>query len=299
MSLWCGVLAALGACVPQGQPDAPGFELDSEAINPLAVGSTTWLSVVYEQCLLGWPCGTAPPDDVLDHRVEPVASFTVTQQESRFNIAAIAEGSGTFYVNVISEGEQRELTQTLIAKRIDRVTVQTSCASPALMQPGISTGFEYQVWHGTERLHGRIMPLTVEGADLTPPDEMGVPWLRLPTTPGSVTVTSPYDSTFLHKIDVVDRNAIDSIAITGTSPVAVGSSNDFSAELRVGARAICGGSMPITSTILTPSTCALDPGYGMFSDTIRVNGIAAGDCTLQVTLTGTSLSATRTFTIGA
>lgn len=293
------VLAVLGACVPVAESGGPAFELDGEAGNPLAVGSTMWLDVRYKECLFGWPCGTAPPENVLEHSVAPASSYTVTQQGARFNIAAIAEGSGNVYVKVISEGEERQLVHSLVARTIDRVTVQTACASPALMQTGISTAFQYQVWHGTERLNGRIMPLTVENAELTPPDENGFPWLRLPTTPTAVTVTSPYDAAFRHEIETVDRNSIDSIVITGTSPVAVGSLSDFRAELRVGERAICGGSMPITSTITTPSTCALDPGYGMYSDTIRINAIAAGDCTLQVTLTGTSLSATRTFTIGA
>jgi hypothetical protein len=80
-------------------------------------------------------------------------------------------------------------------------------------------------------------------------NDQGVPRLELPAAAGTVMITSPYDLSFEHRIDVVDRASIESIAITGpTTQLVVGSLSDLRADLLVGTRPICGGSMAITTT---------------------------------------------------
>jgi hypothetical protein len=291
------VLTVLAGCaVPDSGTPQDVLYLDITEPSPVAVGSQTLLSVMTKNCFLFGPC-PARPEDVLDYGVDPPGLFDVTRAETQFSVVAVAAGTSSFYVDV-SEGAQQRLGYSLIANTIDTVRVRTACASPALMQAGIATAFAYQMWHGSQELNGRIVPLTIVGAELSPPDEQGVPWLKLPAASGTVMITSPYDLSFEHHIDVVDRASIESIALTGpTTPLVVASLSDLRAELLVGTRAVCGGSMPITTTISTPDHCALDPGYGTYSDTIRIAGKAAGDCTVQVTLIGTSLSATKTFPV--
>lgn len=301
----CGaVLLWLGACTGPdfGPPPVPTLEVDE--MSPLAVGSTTRIGVVTRGCLFGGPEATCyvHPENVLEHRIEPAGAFEVIRRETEYDvdfvITAVAEGVARFYVDVNHDGEMLELGYNIRASTIDAVSLQTPCASPAVMQAGIATTFAYEMRNGLDRLNGRIMLFTIVGAELTPPDEDGVEWLRLPVTPGTVTITSPYDADFTHVIDVVDRDLVDGLAITDAmSPISVGSLLHSRADLLVGTRAICGGSMPITTTISTPDRCALDPGYGRSSDTIRINAIAAGDCTVHVTLDGTSISATKTFVV--
>jgi hypothetical protein len=294
---WRGViLIVLAGCgLPASSSDKDRRVLDVTEPSPLAVGSQTTLSVMNQYCFLFAPC-PARPEHVLGFDVDPPGMFDVTRIETQFAVTALAEGAASFQVDVVGDGEQR-LDYELIAKPIDRVTVETACESPALMQADSAGVFEYQMWHGSDRLHGRIDPLTIVGAELSPPDDQGVRWLVLPSTTGTVDITSPYDAKLAHHIDVVDRDSVDSIALTGPSTIVIGSLDDLRVDLMVGSRSICGGSMPIAVTISTPDHCALDPGYGMYSDTIRIAPKAPGDCTVQVTLVGTSLTATKTVVV--
>jgi hypothetical protein len=267
--------------------------------SPLAVGSLTHLEVVNRDCPLFAPC-PARAQDVLGHEIDPPGVFDVTQIENQFGFTALVEGTALFSADVASSVEPR-ISFPWVAKTIDAVSVQTFCPSQSLMQVGVITVFDYEMRHGTERLHGRINPFTVAGGGEVLPRTYGEPdaRLKLPVTPGEVIVTSPHDSTFEYRVDAVDRDSVDSIAIVNKNPgtVGVGAVLDLRADLLVGQRAICGGSMPITSTITTPDQCELELGYGTSSDTVRVITKAAGDCSVQVALVGTSLSATKTFVV--
>lgn len=286
-----------GCAVPGAGPPQTLLILDIDEPSPLAVGSTTLLRVLNKVCP---PIGVCPAasEDVLEFGVEPPGLFDVRRADTRFNITALASGTASFHVDVISHGAPTRLDYSLIANTIDTVTARPACPSHALMQAGIETTFDYQVSHASEALNGHIVPFTIVGAMLSPPDEQGGQWLQLPSASGPVTITSLYDASFEYDIDVVAPEKIDAITVPEpSSPLVVGSSIDLHADLLVGTRPVCGGSLPVTTTITTPDQCALAPGYGRNSDTIWVAGKAAGDCTVQVTVDGTSLSATTRFPV--
>lgn len=299
-----GLVVVLGACVITADESGTSrLELDIDKPNPLAVDSKMNLEVVETNCgIFVGPCG-ARADAVFEHRVEPEGLFEVVRNQvvgsTQFNATVLAEGTARFSVDVVTGGERGVLAYDLVAKTIDRVSVQTSCSSPALMQGGIATSFSYQMWNGSQRLNGYLVPFSIAGgASLVPGDDLGETRLQLPAAAGTVTITSTYDTDFIHVIDVAGRDSIDGLALSNpSSQLVVGSSSDISAELLVGARSICGGSMPITSAVTTPDQCALEAGYGSFSHTIRIRGIAPGDCTVSVGLVGTALSATKTFSV--
>jgi hypothetical protein len=298
----CGAtLAMLGACFWNS------FELPESVLrievdepNPLAVDSMTTLKVVNTNCgFFSGPDTTCPAraEELLEHRLAPAAFFEVTRTGTQFEVAALEHGVARFSVDV-SSGEQRELSYNLVARTIETVSLTTLCTSPALMFTGGRVAFDYQLRHGSELLNGRIMPFVIVGAELRPPDKLGGPWLELPATPSTVTITSPYDSSFAHHIDVIERASIDGVAITDQGhALVVGGQIPLRADLLVGARATCHESLPITTTISTPERCALHPGYGSASDSIVVMGLSAGECTVHVTLNGTAISATKSFPV--
>jgi hypothetical protein len=262
----------------------------------------TTLKVVSKSCgIFPGPShhGSCParPEELLEHRHTPAAFFEVTRTGTQFEAVALETGVSRFSVDV-SSGEQRVLSYNLVARTIETVSLSTSCTSPALMFTGARVAFDYQMRHGSELLNGRIMPFVIVGAELLPPDKLGRPWLELPATPSTVTITSPYDASFAHQIDVIERSSIDGVAITDPShALVVGGQITLRADLLVGARVTCHGSLPITTTIGTPERCELHPGYGSSSDSIVVMGLSAGECTVHVTLMGTTISATRSFPV--
>jgi hypothetical protein len=294
------ILIVLGACTfPEFGPPPSHLWLVVDQVSPLAVGSTTQLSVVNSQCGLfasGEACDPEP-GDVLDERVAPAGVFEVARTGSRFEATAVAPGTAGFYVNVISGGQPVRLGDNLVAETIDSLSLPTWCESPALMSAGSEMSFDFEMWHGNDQLNGHIMPFTIVGAVLEPHTH-GETWLRLPDTPGTVMITSPYVPDFTYEIDVIGPEPIDGIAFADPpSPLEVGFATQLHADLLVGTRPLCWARMPVAVSISTPDHCALAQGYDTSSDDIPIEGRAPGDCTVQVTLEGTDLSDTTTFTV--
>lgn len=296
MRLSVGFVLGASACTFSG-PHNLAFDIDETS--PVAVGSrTTARFTNYDRpgCE-GFCLGAAV--EIKNYSVDPPGVFEYTRTDTQFDFVAVAEGAARFAITVESNDETRQFAYDLVAKAIDTVVLDTSCPSPALMQVGMSTALSYELRNDGTRLNGRdLMPFTVTGGQLRPPDKYGTPWLELPTSPGTVLLTSPYDADFVHQVDVVASSSIDGMVIPDPlSPLRVGSSTDVRADLLVGSRSMCAGSLPITVSITSAGICALDPGYGTFSDTIRIRGIATGDCTLNVLLDRTSIIATKTIPV--
>lgn len=300
MRLFASVLLLFaGACM---EPIGPHhITLDIDESSPIAIGSRLTARFMNRgpECDDVGLCLDWREVEIKEYSVDPPELFEVTQGDEELDFLAVGEGASAFLTTVESNGETRTFVRNLMAKAIDAVVLHTSCQSPALMQAGIETALGYELRGDGMQLHGKgLMPLTVTGGRLLPPDEYGTPWLELPSAPGTVVLTSPYDPDFVYEIDAVTPDSIDGIAITDPqSPLRVGNLTDVSAELFVGTRSICDGSRPVRAFITTSDICAIEPGYGTNSDTIRIRGLAAGECTLNVMLGGTSIIATKTFPI--
>ena len=297
MRLSASIVLLAGACwtTPSGPHN---LALDIDETRPVAGGSRTTARFTnrYPGCD-GLFCGA--PVYIKEYSVEPSGVFEHTQTDAQFDFVAVAEGAARFAATVESGDETRTFAYNLVAQTIDTVALNTLCPSPALMQVGVATALTYEVSSDGTRLGGKgLMPFTITGGQLLPPDKYGAPWLQLPSTPGTVLLTSPYDADFLYQVDVVAPDSIDGMVVTDPfAPLTVGSATDVRADLLVGSRAICYASLPITSSTTSTGICELDPGYGSFSDTIRIRGLAAGDCTLNVTLQGTTITATKTISV--
>lgn len=121
--------------------------------------------------------------------------------------------------------------------------------------------------------------------------------LKLGETPGEVELKSAYDANFKRVIKIVEPAQIDDITLEQGDEVVVGSGSFMTVRPAIMGGAICGSTLPLTITTLTPEVCdvatvterlseadqPVDPAALGDSGLIDVEGKAAGDCKFTVT----------------
>lgn len=306
LALTLSSIAMGAACVPESF-----FEM-AITPSPIAVGARARVQFSAGSCRQGERGSWCDFDEVTIERVQfdPPGVF----EEGPEGITAIAEGGTSLTVVAQAGGDSKTFAQYVSALPITRaLAIPTRrgepCELPALYAVGVDATVPFELWHDDRVLHGvGLVPFTVTGATLDVERTLDRDLvIRLPATPGAVaTLSSPLDATAHTELETISPAAIDGITLGGTATTNVLGVAKLTIDVTSGGHQVCGDTISRTVTVTTPDTCRVtdDPQDGATLAYTKagltelvVRGYAAGACTLEVTLAGTDVRATRTITI--
>ena len=143
-------------------------------------------------------------------------------------------------------------------------------------------------------------------------DTFGALRFRTPATPGTGTITSPFDPSLSVPVTVVDASAVTSITIgdigySFDAHVPLGGQIEVRGTSLAAAPSygMCAERFARTLRTVTPTTCAFWQDMQTHATLQRqgpegfeLRGLAAGNCTIEATLDGTTTTSRRTFMVG-
>lgn len=291
---------------------------------PVAVGASAVGSLSSRSCDDDFDCEFRDVT-IVSMDVTPPGVFDVPQpgtSPASFRIKALAEGEATFTVIGDDGQEMRTFERPLSALALNRITggpvreeiyspsagMEGPCPSPALFTIGQSAKLTYEAYRDDQLLYAvGLVPFVVDGGatiDASIPAELPYMRVRLPQAPAMVSITSPHDLAFSSTIQVVSPQTIDSIAISEPSePLRALDKALVTFDFLVGGHPLCGDGLTRTLTSLTPTICKIQ-GPNVQTEwttqgirAFEVVGIAAGTCTIRVSLGSSTVAGEKTFTV--
>ena len=285
--------------------DAPG---------PVMIGSTVGGNVFLKECVdsideHGQSCTTTyyPIDSV---QVADPSVFEVTHVEGAKGFRYTALAPGTTTVTVVSEGETYE--RTLVAAQANQVHALVCVHAYGT---DVEFAVDYQIYvDGIWLFHDvDVNPFATTFLLPAPRDSTDYSKVRFrtPATAGMGTITSPFDPSFSRTVRVIDASAVTDISIGD-----IGYSQDAAVPLggQIQVRgtsltappsySVCDERFARTARTLTPTTCVIwrdMQNHTMLAlegpEGFELRGLAAGSCTVEVTLDGTTTTGRRTFMV--
>ena len=292
------------------------FELGVDP-GPTAVGARLFAGASSGNCREGERASHCSFDTVTTKSVvfdDPSLFARDTASRVAIDLLAVAEGTTRMTVVADNGDEEKTFYRSLTALPANRAVVTPTlrgepCASPARYAVGHRPVLTPELYAGDTRLGGRYYhPFELTGG-ATIDEQRSVEadlFLVMPSTPGAVTMTSPIDPSFSLALEAFAPADVEAIVL-GEVPAGSWfplSTTRLPVDVLVDGTPICGDALARTAR--TTGVCKIyeEDGDGA-SDTKTVAGMtdvllraySAGECTVEVTLDGTTLSATKTLTV--
>jgi hypothetical protein len=292
------------------------YELGTDP-GPTAVGARVFAGVSSGNCHAGERASHCSFDTVTIDEVT-LGTAGIFERSADTNVAidllAVAEGTTRMTVVADNGDETKEFVTTLSALAADRVTVTPTlrdqpCVLPARYAIGFRPTLPTAKFHGDTPLHGRYYnPFDITGGATLDVDRSrdGDLVMQLSDTPATLTLTSPVDASFSLTLETFAPSQVEAVVIgdvpsTDWFPLSV---TRLPIDIVVGGAPVCGDSL--SRTARTSGVCKIyeEDGDGA-SDTKTIAGMStlllrayqSGTCTVEVSLDGTALTATKTLTV--
>ena len=292
------------------------YELGVDAA-PTAVGARVFAGVSSGNCRSGERAAHCSFDTVTIEKVTLATEGVFERQldsNAAIDLLALTEGMTRMTIVADNGDETKTFITTLIALATDRVTVTPTlrdmpCSLPARYAIGYRPTLPTAKFHGDTKLNGRYYnPFDITGGATLDSERSrdGDIVLQLSDAPGPITLTSPVDTSFALALETFAPSQVEAVVI-GDAPTTQWfplNPMRIPIDLMVGGAPVCGDSLPRTAR--TTGVCKIyeEDGDGT-SDTKTVAGMStlllrayeSGTCTVEVTLDGTTLTATKTLTV--
>ncbi len=284
---------------------------------PTAVGARVFAGVSSGNCREGERAAHCSFDTVTIKTVT-LATEGVFERQLDSNVAidlvALTEGMTRMTVVADNGDEEKTFITTLTALAADRVTVtptlrEQPCSLPARYALGFRPTLPTKKFHGDTPLNGRYYnPFDITGGATLDVDRSrdGDLVLQLPDSPSSIALTSPVDPSFALALETFAPSQVEAVVI-GDAPTTKWFPLNplrLPIDLIVGGAPVCGDTLPRTAR--TTGVCKIyeEDGDGTSEvktvagmSTLLLRAYESGTCTVEVTLEGTTLTATKTLTV--
>jgi hypothetical protein len=249
--------------------------------------------------------------------VDAAETFHLESDEDSIRYTALAPGTAQLTV-IAADDDRTTLTRTIVAAVPDRVDAGINCMGSRAFGTNEEVVASFELFARSTELHHSIGVNPLESSFLILQPEkttaaFGEAFFLTPGTPGTGSITSRFDPTLdielvVFSVDDVTGMEIDDVSNTPGRHIQLGSTGVIDGTyLMIGNREpTCTDHYARTLRVLTPATCQIWDrtqhlltlglvGHQQFS----LRGLALGDCTVELSLDGTTQVVRKTFAVKA
>lgn len=297
-----GLCALVAGCATESETTFSAFD-------HVAVGSTIGGYMSFDRCEGGGGghCDLPTCEEIrvpiTSARVDDPGVFSVVVEAGEVAYTAVAPGTTTLRV---TGDDGTVIERRLTAAVPDRVEAQLACAHYGVPTTTTRYGTDTEVvvtyklsGGGAQLAHDATLRPLESTALIRQEDDFSMVRARFATPPtgGPATITSRFDPMVALQVDVFAAGDVTAIEQAPYNLRAGQTANLPTLDLVVGTARACTDTFARTIRVLTPATCSAPETTVVGPESYKLDGIAEGDCMIEVTLDGTSLTRSVTYPV--